>query len=315
MAKTTMLPPVKGRSALQDWKKDFKRNGTLYLLVIPVIVYYIIFHYKPIYGALMAFQDFAPRLGIWGSKWVGLKHFKAFFTSPDFGRLLKNTLTISISTLIVSFPAPIILALLLNEIHRIRIKKVVQTASYMPHFISLVVVCGMVKSFVSDTGFIGQLIGIFTGSPRNLLLEPKCFVPIYVVSNVWQSIGWDSIIYLAALSAVDVQQYEAADIDGAGRLKKMLYITFPGIMPTVIMMLILKIGSVMNVGFEKIILLYNPATYETADVISSFVYRQGFETQNWSYSTAVGLFNSVVNFILLLTANRISRKTSETSLW
>lgn len=303
------------KSGINEWKRDFKRNGSLYLLMLPVIAYYIIFHYKPIYGALIAFQDFAPRLGIWGSKWVGLKHFEAFFSSPDFGRLLRNTLTISLTTLVVSFPAPIILALMLNEVSRTGIKKVVQTASYMPHFISLVVVCGMVKSFVADSGIIGQLVGIFTGEPQNLLLESRNFVPIYVISNVWQTMGWDSVIYLAALSSVDVQQYEAADIDGAGRLKQMINITFPSIMPTVIMMLILKIGSVMNVGFEKIILLYNPATYERADVISSYVYRKGFETQDWSYSTAVGLFNSFVNFALLLVSNRISRKTTETGLW
>lgn len=298
-----------------EWKKDFMRNGSLYLLVLPVIAYYIIFHYKPMYGALMAFQDYAPKLGIWGSKWVGLKHFETFFTSPDFGRLLRNTLTISLSTLIVSFPAPILLALLLNEIRRPKLKKAIQTASYMPHFVSLVVVCGMIKSFVTDSGIIGQLAGIFMGGPKNLLMEENCFTPIYVISAVWQSVGWDSIIYLAALSSVDIQQYEAADVDGAGRLKKMLYITFPGIMPTIIMMLILKVGKVMNVGFEKIILLYNPMIYSKADVISSFTYRQGFETQNWSYSTAVGLFNSVINFILLIAANKISKKTSETSLW
>jgi len=267
------------------------------------------------YGALIAFQDFAPRLGFLQSPWVGLTHFKSLFSSPDFTRILRNTLTISLTSIVCGFPMPIILALLLNEMRSQRLKKVVQTASYMPHFISLVVICGMVKAFVSDSGFIGVWMGNLTGAPQNLLLNAKNFLPIHVTSGIWQTVGWDSIIYLASLSAIDVDQYEAADIDGAGRMRKLFYITLPGIVPTIITMLILRSGHIMSVGFEKIILLYNPLIYEKADVITSYVYRQGFTTQNWSYSSAVGLFNSVINLLLLVFTNTLSKRYSETSLW
>ena len=296
-------------------KKDVQRNGSLYLLVLPVVIFYILFHYKPMYGAIIAFKDFSPRLGIMGSEWVGFAHFKTFFTSPDFSRVFVNTVKISFSTLIFGFPAPIILALLLNEIKNRKFKSFVQTSSYLPHFISMVVLCGMIKDFVLDDGIIGALVGAFTGKNVNLLTKSGAFLPIYVLSDIWKGVGWDSIIYLAALSAVDVQQYEAAEIDGANRLHKMFYITFPSIMPTVITMLILRTGRIMSLGYEKIILLYNPSIYDVSDVISSYVYRMGFETQNWGYSTAVGLFNSLINLVLLLTTNMLSKKFSETSLW
>ncbi len=300
---------------LAGWKKDFKKNWTLYLLVIPVLAFYILFHYKPMSGALIAFKDFTPRIGFADSPWVGFKHFQDFFTSPDFLRIVTNTLTISVTTLVFAFPMPILLALFLNEMKSMKLKKLVQTASYLPHFISLVVICGMIKTFVASNGIIGLLVGKFTGTEANLLLNPSMFLPIYVISNIWQTIGWDSIIYLAALTSVDVEQYEAADIDGAGRFQKMFKITLPSIQVTVITMLILRVGKLMNVGYEKIILLYNPAIYNTSDVISSYVYRMGFETQNWGYSAAVGLFNSVINLILLFVTNKLSVKFAETSLW
>ncbi len=302
-------------SFISGWQKDFRRNWTLYLLVLPVIAYYILFCYKPMYGALIAFKDFTPRIGFSDSPWIGMKNFKDFFQSPDFGKVMFNTLNISFTNLLWNFPFPIILALFLNEMKNMKLKRFVQTASYLPHFISLVVICGMVKTFVSSNGIVSLLVSVFTHENVNLLLNPKAFVPIYVISGIWQMIGWDSIIYLAALSAVDVEQYEAADIDGAGRFQKMLHITLPSIQITVVTMLILKVGRVMNLGYEKIILLYNPAIYDVSDVISTYVYRMGFETQNWGYSAAVGLFNSVINLILLFVTNQCSKKLAETSLW
>lgn len=284
-------------------------------MVIPVLMFYAMFCYKPMYGALIAFQNFSPRLGFWGSEWIGFDNFVNFFTSPDFPRLLKNTLTISITSLIFGFPAPILLALFLNEVKNMRVKKFVQTTTYLPHFISVVVVCGMVKIFVSQRGIVGLLVEALTGNSSNLLMNPKLFLPIYVISGIWQSVGWDSIIYLAALSGVDSEQYEAADIDGAGRFAKMFYITFPSIQPTIITLLILSLGNVMSVGYEKVMLLYNPAIYQTSDVISTYVYRLGFETQNWGFSTAIGLFNSVCNMLLIVCANAISKKYKNVSLW
>ena len=297
------------------WKKDFRRNWTLYLLIIPVIAFYVLFCYKPMYGALIAFKDFTPRIGFAGSKWVGMENFNAFFSSPDFGRIVFNTIRISMTNLVCLFPFPILLALFLGEMKSEGLKKFVQTASYLPHFISLVVICGMVKTFVSSNGIVSMVIGAFTGTSTNMLQEPKFFLPIYVISDMWQMVGWESIIYLAALSAVDVEQYEAADIDGAGRFQKMFNITLPSIQITIITMLILKVGKVMNIGYEKIILLYNPTIYNVSDVISSYVYRMGFETQNWGYSAAVGLFNSVINIFVLIITNTISRRVTETSLW
>lgn len=263
----------------------------------------------------MAFKDFVPRLGIMGSEWVGFKHFESFFKGAYFGRTLKNTLVISINTIIFCFPAPIILALLINEIKSKPFSKTVQTISYLPHFVSLVVICGMIKDFTADKGIINDIIAFFGGTRVTMLNQPHYFLPVYIISEIWQEVGWGSIIYLAALSGIDQQLYEAADIDGAGKIKQLLHITIPGIMPTVAIMLILKLGNVMNVGFEKILLLYSPAIYETSDVISTFVYRKGILESNYSFSTAVGLFNSVINFILLLVANKLSNIACGTGLW
>ncbi len=300
---------------VKGWSKDFKRNGSLYILFIPVALFYILFCYRPMYGALIAFKDFSPRLGFAESPWVGFQNFKMFFSSVDFGTVLFNTLKISISMLVFSFPLPIIFALFLNEMKSEKLKRFTQTASYLPHFISMVVICGMIKTFVGSEGFIGIAVNRITGGNGSLLQQPECFLPIYVISGIWQGLGWDSIIYIAALSGVDVQQYEAAEIDGAGRFKKMLNITLPSIAPTIVIMLILRVGQIMGVGYEKIILLYNPSIYKVSDVIASYVYRMGFETQDWGYSSAVGLFNSVINLILLLSTNYISRKMTEISLW
>ena len=296
--------------------RDFKKNKGLYLMILPVLLYYAIFCYKPMVGAIMSFQDFSPRLGFWESDWVGLKNFEIFFTSSDFPRLLKNTLVISISTLIFSFPFPVILTLFINEIRFTKFKKAIQTVSYLPHFVSLVVTCGMIKTFVASDGFIGIFVSLFTGGePKNLLLSPNAFVPIYVISKIWGTIGWDSIMYLSALTAIDQEQYESADIDGAGRFKKMWYITLPSLKGTMVVLFILGVGGIMNLGYEKIMLLYSPAIYEVSDVISTYVYRMAFNSQNWSYSAAIGLFNSVCNMMLVVGANTIIRRLNGSALW
>ena len=295
--------------------KDFRINKTLYLMALPVVAYYIIFHYVPLYGALIAFKDFSPRLGILGSPWAGFKHFYNFLTAPSFLPLLWNTLTISLSTLVFSFPIPIILALLLNELRSNTYAKIIQNLTYIPHFISLVVICGMVKDFTMDDGIVVQFMELFGFEPRTLLNYPEFFVPVYIISGIWSTCGWNSIIYLAALTGVDIQLYEAARIDGANRWQQLLNVTLPSIIPTIIIMLILKIGGLLSVGYEKILLLYNDATRSVSDVISTYVYRRGLIERSWSFSTAVGLFNSVVNFALISLANSISKRVGETSLW
>lgn len=284
-------------------------------MALPVLAFYLIFCYKPMYGAIIAFKQYTPGLGIWKSPWVGLDNFRYFFSNPDFIRILSNTLRISLSLIIFGFPAPIILTLLFNEIGNKQFKRVAQSVSYIPHFISLVVICGLIKTFVADGSIIQQIVHAFDGRDGSLLNRAEMFLPIYVISNIWQNIGWDSIIYLAAISSIDPQLYEAAQVDGAGKWKRMLHVTLPGLAPTIIIMLILQLGNILSVGYEKIILLYNPLIYDTSDVILSYVYRMGFESMDWSYSTAVGLFNSVVNFVIIILANTISRKVSDTSLW
>lgn len=310
---------VRTDGGMKEFRKkvrtDWVRNRPLYILVLPVVIFYILFNYKPIYGAIIAFQDYTPRLGISGSDWVGLANFKRFFSDIYFGRLMRNTLLLSLYDIIFGFPAPIILALLLNEIHNRFFKNVTQTITYLPHFISMIVVCGMLTDFSLSTGLFNDIIVFFGGERHPLLQDPSLYRMIYILSDIWQQVGWGTIIYLSALSGVDSQLYEAAQIDGANKWKQTLNVTLPGIAPTIITMFILKIGKLMSMGYEKTILLYNPSTYETADIISSYVYRIGLLEQDWSYSTAIGLFNSVINFVLLIVANKLSKKYSETSLW
>lgn len=295
--------------------RDIKSHKMTYLMALPVLLYFLIFKYGPMYGAIIAFKDYDPSSGIMGSPWVGFQHFIDFFQSADFTRIVGNTLNISIGTLIFSFPVPIIFALLLNELRSKPFARITQTVTYLPHFISLVVICGMIKDFTTQDGLITQFLALFGMKPQNMLNNKDLFVPIYIISDIWQSFGWGSIVYLAALSGVDQELYEAARIDGAGKLRQTWHITIPGILPTIVIMLILRVGGLLNVGSEKIILLYNPLTYETADVISSYVYRRGLNDFAWSFSTAVGLLQSVVNCILLLATNFASRRLSETSLW
>ena len=293
--------------------RDFKMNKWKYLIILPVIVYFALFAYKPMYGIIIAFKNYRPSLGILDSPWVGLKQFKLFFQDIYFWRLLRNTFCISGLSIVFGFPAPILLALLLNEIRCSWFKRTVQTISYMPYFISVVVMCGLIKGFSQTDGVFNDVIASFGGARSNLLASKHNFYPIYVGSGIWQSIGWDSIIYLAALSGIDQEQYEAAKIDGASRFGQMVYVTLPGLLPTILF--ILRMGGILNVGYEKILLLYQPLTYEVADVFSTYVYRKGILEANYSYSTAVGLFNSTVNIVFLLVTNGISKKVNEMSLF
>ena len=300
---------------MKSFLTDIKKNKGLYIILIPVLLWFVIFAYLPMFGLVMAFENYTPKGGFLGSQFVGLKHFIDFFGSVYFGRLIRNTLAISVLNLVVGFPAPIIFALLLNEIASKVFKKTIQTVSYLPYFISLVIVCGLIADFTASDGPITDLIVALGGQRMNYLGQPEYFRTIYVLSDLWQGIGFSSIIYLAALAGIDQELYEAAQIDGAGHISRLIHITIPGIMTTIITLLILRMGTMFAVGYEKIILLYSNNTFETADVISSYVYRKGLLEQNYSYSAAVGLFNSVINTVLLIISNTLSRKFTETSLF
>jgi putative aldouronate transport system permease protein len=295
--------------------KEWSKNKQVYLMLLPVLTYYIVFHYAPMYGAIIAFKDFSPADGILRSPWVGFMWFKEFFSSFYFSRLIRNTVLLNVYGILFGFPVPILFALLLNELTDGAFKRVVQTVTYLPHFISTVVVVGMLVSFTARDGLLNDIVAFFGGQRTSFLMEPGWFRTLFVGSGIWQEFGWGSIVYLAAIAGIDPTLYEAAVIDGASRWKQMWHVTIPGIMPVIVIMFILRVGRVMNVGFEKVLLMYNPMIYETADVISTFVYRKGLLEMNYSYSTAIGLFNSVINFALLVGVNRISRRLNETSLW
>lgn len=311
--KASVTQPIR----LAFLKKELLRNKYVYLMLLPVIAYYLIFSYGPMYGLLMAFQkSFSPIKGIMAGTWVGFDNFTMFFNSYYFWRLIKNTMILSFYSIVLGFPAPIILALLLHEVKSKLFKSAVQTVSYMPHFISVVVVVGMLKTFSAlDGGLFNIIRSLFDLGPVMFLAEKDMFRPMYILSNIWQGAGWASIIFLAALSNIDSQLYEAAKMDGAGRWKQLLHVTLPGIMPTIVIMLILRFGSIMNADFQKILLMQTAPTYETSDVISTFVYRSGILEGNYTYSTAIGLFNGVINFSLLIIANSVSRKVNSSSLW
>lgn len=298
-------------------KRDLHKNWSLYLLVLPVLAFYLYFHYKPMYGLLASFQNFSIRKGIWGSEWVGFENYERFFSDPYFARNIINTIRISLSSLLFNFPAPIILALLMNELTNAHFKKTVQTVTYLPHFISLVVICGMVTDYVATDGFITKLVSTITGKPigESLLNNASLFVPIYIISDIWREVGWGSIIYLAALAGVDQELYEAAGIDGAGRIRQTWTITLPSIAPTIVTLFILRLGNLVSVGYEKIILLTNPYNAEVSEILSYYIYKRGIEGGEYGLSTAAGLFNSVINSVLVIIANRISKRVSETSLW
>lgn len=299
----------------QNIARDFQRHKFKYLLILPVLVWLILFCYKPMYGIVIAFQNYRPALKISGSEWVGFLHFQRAFSDPYFWRAIRNTFSISFLVLLFSFPAPIILALLLNEVKVKWFGRTVQTITYMPHFIALVVICGLLNTFCQSRGLFNDILELFGGQRENLLSNPKYFYPIYIVSNIWATIGWNSIIYMATLAGIDQEQYEAASVDGASRIQKLIHITLPGLLPTATMLLILQLGKVLSVGFEKILLLYQPLTYEVADVVSTYVYRKGLIDADYSFSTAVNLFNSLVNIVFLFAANRISKKAGQGGLF
>lgn len=284
-------------------------------MLLPVMIYYVIFHYLPMFGVVIAFQNFKPAKGLTGSKWVGFKHFIDFFDGPYAWRLIRNTLLLSFYQILIGFPAPILLALLFNEMRGKRYKRVCQTLAYVPHFVSLVVVCGLIRTFTSSTGLITSLFVRFGMEKMNLLAQPQYYRTIYVLSGVWQNIGWGSIIYLATLSNVDPSLFEAADLDGANRLQKILHINLPMLIPIIAVQLIMRVGRIMSEGSEKTILLYSAVTYDTSDIISSYVYRTGLEKRSYSPAAAIGLFNSLINMGLVVFANWFSRTYVNESLW
>ena len=300
---------------LRQLATNFKTNKLLYWMVSPVILYVFVFNYIPMIGLVISFQDYSLVKGVFGSKWVGFDNFIEFFNSMYFGRTLGNTVVLSLLDLAFNFPAPIILALMLNELKHIRYKKIIQTVSYMPHFISMIVVAGLINEFTNSNGALAAIVSFLGGTPKSYISLPQYFRPIFIISEIWQNIGFNSIIYLAALSGINEELYEAARIDGAGRIRQIWSVTLPGIAPTIIIMLILRCGYIMNLNFEKVLLLYTPSTYETSDVIMTYVYRIGIIKRKIGYSTAVGLFNSVVSFVLMLLANKISKTYTETSMF
>jgi len=296
--------------------KDLRRNYDLYFLSLRAFIYYMIFRYYPMYGVQLAFKDFLAAKGIWGSPWIGFDHFERFFNSASFSLLIKNTLGISVYALIVGFPCPIILALMLNEVPSKYFKKTVQMITYAPHFISTVVLVGMITIFLSPgTGIFNQLFNLLGWDYIPFLSKPEWFKTIYVLSGIWQNTGWSSILYISALSGIDPQLHEAAKIDGASKLQRIWNIDIPGILPTAVILLTLNAGGLMSVGFEKVFLMQNTLNMRASDVISTFVYRVGLLDGDYSFSTAVELFNSVINFILLFTVNKVAKNLGETSLW
>lgn len=296
--------------------KDCIRDWQLYAMLAVVVIWYLLFVYRPIYGLQIAFKDYNTYKGIWGSPWVGLRNFMEFFQSPYFGRTIRNTLIINIYSLLFEFPAPIILALLLNDIYNVKFKKIVQTLSYLPYFISIVVIAGLVINFLSPSnGIINLLVERLGGDKVYYLSKKEYFRTIFISMNIWKGVGFASLVYIGALSAIDTELYEAAKIDGANKFKQLWHVTLPGIMPTIIIMLIMRLGTLLAVGYEAIILLYQPSTYETADVLSTFMYRTGLVTGNYDIAAAVGLFESCAGFILVVIANYISKRVSKISLW
>ena len=317
-----MKTNIKTKQGLGRWFGDLiteiKEHKFIYIIAIPVLLYYLLFYLKPLYGLLIAFKDYSFVKGIIGSPWAdnfGFEHFITFLKDPYFFRLIKNTLAISCLGLLFDFPAAIILALLINEVRSAKSKKVIQTATYLPHFISIMVLCSMIHTFTTRDVFINDLIAMFGGERSNLLVNPDMFRPIFIISGIWQGVGWNSIIYLSALTSIDPQLYEAASVDGASKIKQILHVTLPGIIPTITIMFIMRTGTLLTVGYEKIILLYNDMTLEKADVISSYVYRRGLLDADYSYSAAAGMFNSVINLIIICVTNTICKKLNETSLW
>lgn len=318
MEKQTMEATAKAATKARPQRLRKRRDShwQLWLMVIPAVTYMLLFVYKPMGGVLIAFQDYSLKKGIWGSEWVGFENFTRLFKSYWFPVILKNTLTISLLSLALSFPAPIILALAANEIRSEKRKRLFQTVSYAPHFISTVVVCGMITVFLSpESGVINFLLKALGGEAVAFLAKPDAFKWVYVISGIWQTVGWSAIIYIAALSGVDKNLLEAAEIDGANRVQRILYVNLPVLIPTIVIMFILRCGSILSVGYEKVYLLQNTANLSASEVISTYVYKMGLEKADFGFSTAANLFNNVINCIVLILSNKISKKVSGSSLF
>jgi putative aldouronate transport system permease protein len=312
------LATPKKQSLKRRFLRAFQRDKWLYLIMLLPFVYYVLFCYYPMYGVTLAFKQYKPKLGIIGSPWAsnnGMKYVLQVVRDPYFWTVFRNTIILNIENLIITFPAPIILALMLNEVAHARYKRIVQTVTYLPHFLSTVVVVGMMNSMFNSSGIVNQIIASMGMEKINFLNDAQYFRPMYIGSNIWQSVGWDTIIFLSALSGLDMQLYEAAKIDGAGRWKQTLHVTIPGILPTIIIMLILAMGRIMNVSYQKILLMMTGTNQSVSDVISTYVYRRGITKADFSYATAVNLFQSLVSLLFVSVTNWISRRTSETSLW
>jgi len=294
-----------------------KRNKALYLFILPAFLYFFIFSYIPMYGVQIAFKDFIATAGFGGSPWATpiFKHFITFFSSVRFGEILWNTISLSLYYLLVTFPAPIILALMINEVRNTKFKKLVQNITYMPYFISTVVLVGMIDLFFANSGLINQITGLFGMEPQLFLQKEALFNDMYVWSGVWQTTGYGSVIYFAALAGVSPELHEAATIDGATRFQRIIHVNLPAIMPTIIIMLIISVGGIMNLSFEKVLLMQKDINMASSEVISTYVYKLGIQRAQYSLSSAVGLFNNVINLVLLIMVNKISRKVGETSLW
>ncbi|MFI0718554.1 ABC transporter permease [Streptomyces sp. NPDC021224] len=303
------------KGAKRSWRQSLRRDWQLYSLAVLPLLFFAVFRYLPMLGNVIAFRRYHPGGSMFGDQWVGLRYFKLFWHDPQFWHVFTNTLLMGVLTLVFAFPMPIVLALLLNEVRSRKFKKIVQSVSYLPHFLSTVIVAGVVMQFLAADGPVNQAVKHFGHKPILFIQEPGWFRSIYVSSELWQTVGWGTILYLAALTAIDDNLYEAARIDGANRWKQTWHVTLPGIRPTMVTLLILNIGTFMAVGFEKILLLYNPLTYPTADVISTYLYRMGVVSNNFSYAAAIGLFESLIGLVLIVSANRISRRTVGTSLW
>ncbi|MFE1942003.1 ABC transporter permease [Streptomyces massasporeus] len=309
--------PRRGKraNARTGWRRALRRDWQLYSLAILPLLFFLVFRYLPMVGNIIAFRRFEPGGSLFGEEWVGLRYVRMFLSDPTFWQVFRNTLWLGGLTLVFCFPIPIVLALLLNEVRRRSLKRFVQSVSYLPHFLSIVIVAGITMQMLASDGPVNHVLGLLGHDPIRFVQEPEWFRALYVGSEVWQTAGWGTILYLAALTTIDEDLYEAARIDGANRWQQIWHVTLPGIRPTMITLLILNVGTFMAVGFEKVLLLYNPLTYPTADVISTYVYRSGVESNSFSYAAAIGLFEAIIGLVLITSANQLSRRTVGTSLW
>ena len=300
----------------KSFRKRFKETRALYWFVVPSLIFYILFKYYPIYGSQIAFRDYSPYLGFWNSPWVGLAHFERFFDSPDFWNIIRNTLAINLANLLFGFPFPIILAIMLNQLTNQKFKKVVQTVTYAPYFISVVVMVGMLYTMLSPySGVINVIIKAFGGEPVYFMAERSLYIPIFVISDIWQKCGWNAVVYIAALSSVSAELHEAATVDGANRLHRIWHIDLPCILPTIITMLILSAGQLLTLGFEKSYLMQNSINLGISEVISTYTYKRGLQGGDFSYASAIEMFQSAINFLILVLVNQISKKLGDTALW